>query len=121
MTLLDKGFPPDSQIDPKYGYSPLQIAAINNHYPLIELLLIRGANINLQDRWGNTPLMLAVTNQNHEAIHSLLRNGSDLSLKNNYGLTAMDKAANTPSILDFIRNYDEKKRNFPRFYVRLQL
>lgn len=63
--------------------------------------------------------MLAVSNQNREAIHSLLRNGSDLSIKNKYGYTVMDKAANIPSILDFIRNYDEKKRNFPRFYVRL--
>jgi ankyrin repeat protein len=69
-------------------------------------LLIRGANINLQDRWGNTPLMLAVSNQNREAIHSLLRNGSDLSIKNKYGFTVMDKAANIPSILEFIRNYD---------------
>jgi ankyrin repeat protein len=105
VALLERGFPVDEPIDRKYGYNPLQIAAINNHYPLIEMLLLRGADINKQDKLGNTPLHHAIINQNHEAIHSLVKNGSDPNLKNKYGLSPLDKASNSPSIHTFIKNY----------------
>ena len=49
-------------IEEKYGYNPLQIASVNNHYPLIEMLVLRGADINKKDRLGNTPLHLAIIN-----------------------------------------------------------
>lgn len=52
-------------MDKKYGYNALQIAALTNHFPLIEMLALRGADINKMDRFGNTPLMLAVVNHNH--------------------------------------------------------
>lgn len=94
---------------------------MTNHFPLIELLILRGADINKKDQLGNTPLMMAVANQNHEAIHSLLRNGSDLAAKNKYGLTAIDKANDNPSIAKFLKSFDEKKRNFPRFIIKLKL
>jgi len=32
---LENGFPVDSTIDRKYGYSAIQLAAIHNNYPLI--------------------------------------------------------------------------------------
>lgn len=92
IKLLESGFAIDQPIEEKYGFNCLQIAAINNHYPLIEILLLRGANINKQDRWGNTPLHLAIINQNHEAIHSLIKNGGNPEIKNKYGLTALAKA-----------------------------
>jgi len=71
---------------------------MTNHYPLIELLLIRGADINSKDLYGNTPLMLAISHNNHEAIHSLLKNGSDPFIKNKYGFNSFDKANSSPSI-----------------------
>lgn len=80
----------------------MQIASINNHYPLIEILMLRGADVNRKDRWGNTPLHLAVINQNHEAIHSLMKNGSDPHLTNLYGKSALDKAEESSSIHSFI-------------------
>lgn len=79
---------------------------MTNHFPLIELLILRGAQVNKKDKWGNTALMIAVVNQNHEAIHSLLRNGTDLSIKNNYGMTAFDKAYNNPNIQQFLTNFN---------------
>jgi hypothetical protein len=103
--LLEKGFPIDGVVDKKYGYNSLQIAAMVNHFPLIELLVLRGADINQKDKLGNTPLMHAVANLNHEAIHSLLRNGSDVSAKNNFGVTAIDKASDKPSILQFLQGF----------------
>ena len=65
VQLLEEGFPIDQTIDQKYGYNSLQLAAINNHFPLIEILLLRGADIHGKDQWGNTPLHLAIVNQNH--------------------------------------------------------
>jgi len=62
VKILEDGFPIDQPIDKKYGYNPLQIAAINNHYPLIEILLLRGADIHGRDQWGNTALHLAIAN-----------------------------------------------------------
>ena len=46
-----------------------------NQYPVIELLLIHGANINKKDQYGNTPLMYAVDRHNLESINSLMKNG----------------------------------------------
>jgi ankyrin repeat protein len=104
--LLDGGFPIDGAVDQKYGYNALQIAAMTNHFPLIEMLALRGADVNRRDRWGNTSLMIAVANQNHEAIHSLLRNGCDLSIKNHYGMTASDKASDNPNIQKFLSGFN---------------
>ena len=70
----------------------MQIAAINNHYPLIEMLTLRGADINKKDQWGNTPLHLAIINRNHEAINSLMKNGSDPQIQNKYGISALEKS-----------------------------
>lgn len=92
VALIDGGFQIDQPVETKYGYNSLQLAAINNHFPLVELLVLRGADINSQDSFGNTPLMLAVNHQNREAIHSLLRNGADTSVKNKFGMTAGQKA-----------------------------
>lgn len=94
---------------------------MTNHFPLIEILALRGARINKKDKWGNTPLMLAISYQNHEAIHSLMKNGADPSVKNNYGVTALNKSSNFPNIMQFLNNFDEKKRGFPKFIVKLKL
>jgi ankyrin repeat protein len=106
VQLLDGGFPIEGTVDQKHGYNALQLAAMTNHFPLIEMLVLRGADINKRDKWGNSGLMIAVANQNHEAIHSLLRNGCDLSIKNNYGMNAFDKASSTPSIQQFLTNFN---------------
>ena len=100
---------------------PLRTACFKGHASIVETLIKHGANINQTDRWGNTPLHLAIINQNHEAIHSLLKNGSNPNIRNNYGLSALDKASTSPSILDFMKQYSESKRNIPKFRVKLKL
>ena len=62
VKILEEGFPVDESIEDKYGYNSLQIAVINNHYPLIEMLVLRGADVNKGDKWGNTPLHHAIVN-----------------------------------------------------------
>lgn len=60
---------------------------MKNKFPIVELLLMYGANINKPDAEGNTPLMMAVNNQSLESINSLLKNGCDRNAKNIYGMT----------------------------------
>ena len=108
-------------IDKKYNLSSLQFAAIKNKYPIIELLLMYGANINLSDDYGNTPLMLAVMNNNLESINSLMKNGCDRNQKNIYGLDSIDRAKGQNHIVDFIKNYPQTKRRFPKFRVKLDI
>ncbi len=45
----------------EYGLTPLDIAvAGRNRRPIVELLIVRGADINRVDPDGNTPLISAV-------------------------------------------------------------
>ena len=47
--LGDRGFGIDGVIDKKYQLNALQYAALTNKYPIIEVLLMYGANINKVD------------------------------------------------------------------------
>lgn len=75
LVLKDPRFNVNEPIDKKYGLNSLQFASIVNQYPIIELLLMYGANINKKDQYGNTPLMYAVDRHNLESINSLMKNG----------------------------------------------
>jgi len=48
-----------------------------------------------------------------------MKNGSDPNVENKYGLSALDKAGQNPNIKQFLEKYNEAKRNFPRFKVKL--
>lgn len=102
--LKNPKFEINTPIDKKYNLTALQIAAIKNQYPIIELLLLYGANINLPDQHGNSPLMLAVMNNSLEAINSLMKNGCNREQKNKYGITPIERAESTQRF-DFITNF----------------
>ncbi|KAL4493155.1 hypothetical protein ABPG72_003240 [Tetrahymena utriculariae] len=90
---LDHGLDINSEIDLKYGFTPLSLAAILNRTAIIQYLFLRGADVNKFDRTGNTPLMQAVKNWNFESIKILVESCySDLNAKDQYGQTAQDKA-----------------------------
>ncbi len=117
-TILNEDFNVNQPIDRKYGYNSLQYAALLNRYNVIELLLLYGANIDAKDKFQNTPLILATEKHNLESINSLMKNGCDRSIKNKYGLSAEDKAKkiiNSEYLVNFIKNYPETKRSFPKF------
>ena len=46
------------------GETALHIAASHNHAEMVEYLLSRGADINIQCKDGRTPLMYAAANNN---------------------------------------------------------
>jgi ankyrin repeat protein len=83
-----------------------------------------GANINKKDQYGNTALMYAVERHNLESINSLMKNGSNRHEKNNFQMDAIAKAKsklNQDYLVDFIKNYPETQRKFPKFKVKLTL
>jgi ankyrin repeat protein len=58
--------------------SALDVAAMNGHVDVIELLLKRGANVNIVDKDGYTPLMTAALHFKNDAIKVLVASSADV-------------------------------------------
>jgi len=76
-----------------FGYSPLSLATLNNHYNCVNLLLTAKANVHHLDNRGNTPLSLASIH-GHIGIGRLLIDfKSDVDSKNFGGYTCISWAS----------------------------
>lgn len=81
--LLDGGMSPDLFSDSR---TPLVISAlITNHRPAVQLLLDRGANINLQGTHGETLLGTTLPARAFDLAKKLLNAGARIDLKNPAG------------------------------------
>ena len=67
-------------------------AAINGHERMIELLIRRGAEVNLQDIKGYTALMYAALLDHPAVVRRLLRAGADAARTVGAGKTALRMA-----------------------------
>lgn len=75
------------------GCSLLHWAALNQRYPVVELLLERGANVNRSGgELGETALQWGVRSQYVPVVDLLLHAGTDLSQKSVYGYDALHLA-----------------------------
>ncbi|XP_076451704.1 E3 ubiquitin-protein ligase MIB1-like [Babylonia areolata] len=69
----------------------LHIAANLGHVHIVQLLVEKGAPINLRDKNGETPLTVGMK---HDAVAEyLIKKGADVTVANNNGQTASHKAA----------------------------
>lgn len=68
------------------GNTLLIYATQNNIISVVELLLLKGANPNIQNEFGNTALHIAFSNNNSFIINLLLENHADQKIKNIKGL-----------------------------------
>ena len=68
------------------GNTLLIYATLNNLKSLVELLLLKGANPNIQNKFGNTPLHIAFKNDNAFIVNLLFEYGADKKIKNSNGL-----------------------------------
>ena len=86
---LNLGFPVDGE-DEK-GNTLLLVACQNNNRRLVELLLVRGANINHQNAQGNTALHFALAFDPEGLLGEyLIEHGADDTLENVEGLVPYD-------------------------------
>jgi uncharacterized protein len=75
------------------GFTPLIIAAYNNHSDTTEFLLEKGADADAQDNAGNTALMgVSFKGYTHIAVQ-LLEAGADVNLRNGNSAPALTFAA----------------------------
>ncbi|KAI2635870.1 ankyrin repeat-containing domain protein [Hypomontagnella submonticulosa] len=88
-----------------YGQFPLFWAVACSNYPLIELLLEYGANINLQTNRTHgswTALHKALHDRNFQAAKLLIQHGADLTLEDSHGETPpeLGKRIGAPQLFD---------------------
>jgi len=97
MELVKKPFI-YTNIQDEYGDTALIVATRNAHKEIIQPLLQKGANPNLQgnDRW--TALHDAVNRNKIDMVEMLLQNHANPNLQNNRGWTALHLAVNQNKI-----------------------
>ncbi len=64
------------------GDSALSWAAYHGHYEIVEFLLTKEANINIQGYYQNTPLLNALLQKHMEVIQLLVARGARLDIRN---------------------------------------
>ncbi|XP_066264257.1 ankyrin repeat domain-containing protein 6-like [Branchiostoma lanceolatum] len=86
-------------------FTPLHIAALNDHHETVSALLTAGADVNARDKEDDTPLHKAATHGHHDCAEVLLQHGADTGIRNKVGLTVEDIVADEDTSDD-----DEEER-----------
>jgi ankyrin repeat protein len=86
----------------------LFIAARSNATSIIELLLQKGANMDIIDKQGNTALSTATMCHNKEAVETLLKHGADRNIQSPDGKTARELALSCGHI-DLVELFNSAK------------
>lgn len=71
------------------GRTPLHEAALEGQMEIVEFLLSRKAEMNLQDKKGQTPLHLAAKEGFMKVIKLLIDNKAELNIKDDNGKTPL--------------------------------
>ena len=94
--LLDAGADPNAlaKSSTVHGYTALTAACgfAANPSDIIDILLRRGACIDMPNHYGRTPLISAVINGNAATCDHLCERGAALELRHKNGMTAIDYA-----------------------------
>lgn len=76
--------------DESTGNSPLHMAAANGHEAVVQLLLSKGASVQLENKAGNTPLHWAASNGKQHTVQLLLKESKvDVLQRNRFGRSAL--------------------------------
>jgi uncharacterized protein len=77
------------------GWRPLHFAAFGGQPRVVELLLARGADVNVRakNHFDNTPLQVALLTQQVEVARVLVAHGADIDAVQGEGFTALHEAA----------------------------
>ena len=83
--------------------TPLHNACIAGNHKVIAILLLNGADINVQDDNGKTPLHLAMGRDHLETIQMLIHFKANPNILDNYGQKPQDYIKKT-SITKIVKN-----------------
>jgi hypothetical protein len=103
--------------DEGLGWTMLMVASMHGHTALVDLLLARGASVDVQTGGGCTALMIAAVHGHPTIVRRLLRAGARLDLRDMLGRTALQLAAerfNKPKCARWIRFKMAKARRWAR-------
>lgn len=106
--LISKGC--DVRIgDNEHGLTPIHFAAQKNNIGAIEMLLVEGVEVDIEDKYGNTPLMEAVyAHGDHmSSIKLLLEAGANPDINNKFGISPYSLAADSGrvDVVEFFNLY----------------
>ncbi|XP_070582823.1 ankyrin repeat domain-containing protein 17 isoform X2 [Erythrolamprus reginae] len=87
--LLDKGADVNAPPVPSSRDTALTIAADKGHYKFCELLISRGAHIDVRNKKGNTPLWLAANGGHLDVVQLLVQGGADVDAADNRKITPL--------------------------------
>ena len=73
VELLDQGVDPNQFSDSVEPKSPLMVACENGHDEIVELLVARGAKVDLENGYDQTALSQAISSENVEMTKLLLK------------------------------------------------
>ncbi|XP_073505669.1 ankyrin repeat and KH domain-containing protein 1-like [Phyllobates terribilis] len=90
--LLDKGADVNSPPVPSSRDTALTIAADKGHYKFCELLINRGAHIDVRNKKGNTPTWLAANGGHFDIVQLLVHAGADVDAADNRKITPLMSA-----------------------------
>ncbi|XP_044931341.1 ankyrin repeat and KH domain-containing protein 1 isoform X2 [Mustela putorius furo] len=90
--LLDKGADVNAPPVPSSRDTALTIAADKGHYKFCELLINRGAHIDVRNKKGNTPLWLASSGGHFDVVQLLVQAGADVDAVDNRKITPLMSA-----------------------------
>jgi len=79
--------------DMKNGYTPLHLAMFSvSHKKMVELLVGKGADVNVQAASGATPLFFAILRDQKDDAQFLIDHGANVNTPDAYGDTTLDCA-----------------------------
>ncbi|RWS28132.1 ankyrin repeat domain-containing protein 17-like protein [Leptotrombidium deliense] len=81
--LLDKGADVNAPPVPSSRDTALTIAADKGHYRFVELLLQRGAQVDVKNKKGSSPLWLACNGGHLDVVQLLVNSGADIDSQDN--------------------------------------
>ena len=90
--LVFKGADVNQPINGNSGIRPIHLAAAQNHLEVVNMLLERNVEINIQHDTGITPLHYAAKQGNLEMLIALLEDGADVNIPMEDGATPADLA-----------------------------
>lgn len=102
------------------GYSTMHAASSYNHLELLELLVSRGGNVNLQDHDGDTPIFVA---ENRGMCALLIKLGADVNHRNHEGRTVLEHAREEddfPDIVAYLQGITGETNNRETGVPRIQ-